>query len=138
LLYREKTDRGKIRYGENIIGAIARRAIAGTGGRAVPSDAKGRQLKGNGASGALDDAIVDAAFGDAVLDVRIYVLARFGSSISKICEDIDRVFRAETRRITGAEVGELTIHVKGLLSKNVSKRNIEVITHAGEGFEAQH
>ncbi|MDR1042396.1 MAG: Asp23/Gls24 family envelope stress response protein [Clostridiales Family XIII bacterium] len=132
MLYKEKTGRGRIKYDENIIGAIARRAIAGTGGRAAPSDAKGRQIKGEGVSGAADDTIVDAAFADGALSAKMYILVRFGSSISKVCEDIDRDFRAAVPGVIGAEVGELTIVVKGLLSKNVSKRNIEVKTYAGD------
>jgi uncharacterized alkaline shock family protein YloU len=132
MLYKEKTAGGRIKYGENIIGAVARRVIEETDGRAAPSDAKGRQLKGEGASGASDDAIVDASFKDGVLNVKMYLLVRFGSSIGRVCEDIDREFRAAIPRITGAEVGELTIFVKGLLSKNVSKRNIEVTTRAGD------
>ncbi|MDR1495370.1 MAG: Asp23/Gls24 family envelope stress response protein [Clostridiales Family XIII bacterium] len=130
MFFKEKTDRGRIRYGENIIGSIARRAIEATDGRAVPSDVKGRQLRGEGASGAADDAIVDAAFKDDALNVTIYILVRFGSSVTKVCEDIDRAFRAEASHITGVGIGELTISVKGLLAKNVSKRNIEVTTHA--------
>jgi uncharacterized alkaline shock family protein YloU len=132
MLYKEKTGRGRIGYGENIIGAVARRVIEETEGRAVPSDAKGRQLRGDGASGASDEAIVDARFADGALNVKMYILVRFGSSIGKVCEDIDRGFRAMIPQITGTGVGELTIFVKGLLSKNVSKRNIEVTTHAGD------
>jgi uncharacterized alkaline shock family protein YloU len=132
MLYKEKTGRGRIKYDENIIGVIARRAIAGTDGRAVPSDAKGRQLKGDGASGSADDTIVDATFTDGRLSAKIYILVRFGSSISRVCEDIDRDFRAVVPGIIGADVGELTIIVKGLLSKNVSKRNIEVKTYDGD------
>ncbi|MDR1293235.1 MAG: hypothetical protein LBJ91_07585 [Clostridiales Family XIII bacterium] len=132
MLYKEKTERGRIKYGENIIGGVARRAIAATDGRAAPSDAKGRHIKGDGASGSADDAIVDAAFAGGALNVKMYVLVRFGSSISKACEDIDRDFRAAVPGIIGAEVGELTIVVKGLLSKSVSKRNIEVKTYAGD------
>jgi uncharacterized alkaline shock family protein YloU len=136
MLYKEKTSRGRIKYGENIIGAVARRAIDETDGRAVPSDAKGRQLRGEGASGASDDAIVDAVFADGALNVKMYLLVRFGSSIGKVCEDIDKGFRAMIPQITGIEVGELTIFVKGLLSKNVSKRNIVVTTRAGDVVSA--
>jgi uncharacterized alkaline shock family protein YloU len=132
MLYKEKTGRGRIKYGENIIGNIARQAIAGTDGRAVPSDVKSRQIRGDGASGSADETIVDAVFTDGRLSAKIYILVRFGSSISKVCEDIDRDFRATVPAIIGAEVGELTIIVKGLLSKNVSKRNIEVKTYAGD------
>jgi uncharacterized alkaline shock family protein YloU len=131
MLYEEKNEKGRVRYGENIIGAIARQVIDETGGRAVPSDIKGRQLRG-GALAATDDAIVDAEFKDAIMDATVYVLVRFGSSIGKVCEDIDRGFRKAVPRITGAEVGELTIFVKGLLSKNISKRDIRVTTHAGD------
>jgi uncharacterized alkaline shock family protein YloU len=130
MLFKEKTDRGRIRYDENIIGAVARRAIEATDGRAVPSDAKGRQLRGEGASGAADEAIVDAAFKDGALNATIYILVRFGSSVGRVCEDIDRVFREDAPRVTGTEVGELTVNVKGMLSKNVSKRNIEITTRA--------
>jgi uncharacterized alkaline shock family protein YloU len=132
MLYKEKSGHGRIKYGENIIGVIARKAIAGTDGRAVPSDAKGRHIKGDGASGSADDAIVDAEFAGGALNAKVYILVRFGSSISKVCEDIDRDFRRAVPGITGAEVGELTIVVKGLLSKNISKRNIEVKTYAGD------
>ncbi|MDR2163205.1 MAG: Asp23/Gls24 family envelope stress response protein [Clostridiales Family XIII bacterium] len=131
MLYKEKAERGRIRYGENIIGNVARRVIEETDGCAVPSDVKGRQLKGL-ATGAADDAIVDAEFRDGSLNVKMYILVRFGSSISRACEEIDRGFRKEIPRVTGAEVGELTIFVKGLLSKNVSKRDIKVTTHAGD------
>jgi uncharacterized alkaline shock family protein YloU len=64
--------------------------------------------------------------------VKIYILVRFGSSIGKVCEDIDSDFRAALPQIIGVDVGKLTIIVKGLLSKNISKRNIEVTTHAGD------
>jgi uncharacterized alkaline shock family protein YloU len=137
MLFKEKTGRGRIRYGENIIGAIARRAIEETEGRAVPSDAKGRQLRGDGASGAADDAIVDASFEDGALNATIYILVRFGSSVSRVGEDIDRVFRADVPRVTGVDVGTLTINVKGLLSKNISKRNIEITTRSAASEKAR-
>jgi uncharacterized alkaline shock family protein YloU len=129
MLYKEKTGRGKIRYGENIIGSIARRAVEETDGRAVLADVKGRQIRNDGTA---DDAVVDATFSDGVLDVRIYILVRFGSSIKNVCNDIDRIFRSEVLKITGAEVSKLTIAIKGLLAKNISKRDIEVTTHAGD------
>ncbi|MDR3224709.1 MAG: Asp23/Gls24 family envelope stress response protein [Clostridiales Family XIII bacterium] len=132
MLYREKTDSGKIKYDEIIIGNIARRVISGTDGRAVASDAKGRLVKGGPGPGSNDDQIVDAQFHDGVLDVKMYIVIRFGSSISKVIEDIDRSFRAAVPAVTGAEVGDFSIFVKGLLSKNISKRNIEVTTHAGD------
>jgi uncharacterized alkaline shock family protein YloU len=132
MLYKEKNDRGRVRYDENIIGSVARRVIADTDGRALPSDAKGRHLRGDGASGASDDAIVDAGFVGGVLNARIYILVRFGSSIQRVCADIDRDFREKAACVTGTEVGELTVAVKGLLSKNVSRRDIEVTTHAGD------
>jgi len=132
MLYREKTDSGKIKYDEIIIGNIARRVIADTEGRALASDAKGRLIKGGPGPGSNDNLIVDALFHDGALNVKMYIIIRFGSSISKVTDDIDRSFRAAVPTVTGAAVGDLSIFVKGLLSKNISKRNIEVTTHAGD------
>jgi uncharacterized alkaline shock family protein YloU len=131
MLFKEKTDRGKIVYNENVIGSIARRVVEDTDARAVASDAKGRPVKGGPGPGPNDDIIVDAEFEGGVLNVKLYIVVRFGSSISRVCEDIDRGFRAAVPEMTGVRVGDLTICVRGLLSKNVSKRNIEVTTHAG-------
>ncbi|MDR0596325.1 MAG: Asp23/Gls24 family envelope stress response protein [Clostridiales Family XIII bacterium] len=130
MLYKERTEKGKIKFGGNIIGGIARRVIADTDGRALAADSRGRIVKG--LNGAGDDQVVDAGIEGGALNVKLYIVVRFGSSISKVTADIDRAFREAVPAITGLDVGELNIFVKGLISKNVTKRNIEVTTHAGD------
>ncbi|MDR0518489.1 MAG: Asp23/Gls24 family envelope stress response protein [Clostridiales Family XIII bacterium] len=130
MLYKEKTDRGKIKFGGNIVGCIARRVIADTDGRALAADSRGRIVKDR--HGAGDEQVVDAHIEGGALHVKMYIVVRFGSSISKVTGDIDRAFREAVPAITGLDVGELSIFVKGLISKNVTKRNIEVTTYAGD------
>lgn len=61
------------------------------------------------------------------VNYRVYIIVRFGISISALLEGVSDVIRKETMKVTGCGVGRIHFHVTGIKSKNLVKRNLEFI-----------
>ncbi len=60
------------------------------------------------------------------LDVKIYIVIKFGTSISRTVNSLIHDINEEILRITGIETNSISIVVTGVVSKNIAKRKIEI------------
>ncbi|MDR0886174.1 MAG: Asp23/Gls24 family envelope stress response protein [Clostridiales Family XIII bacterium] len=130
MLFAMETDIGKIEYDKKLIAHIALILFSKMNGKVLPAYHKGKQprqlIRGENYSA----DFVKCTLSGERLDIKIYINLIFGTSISETVKKLDADFRSQIPKIVGLNVGECTIAVNGVISKNFSKRNLEVTTYA--------
>jgi uncharacterized alkaline shock family protein YloU len=130
MLYSERTPLGGIQYGKRVVASIVRRVVAGQNGNVKLSGPRGRLSKAAQRPESEDNSFLDVRMGDGSFDIEVYLILRFGCSIKKTAADIGARLRRDVEVITGLPVARLNIIFVGVLSRNLSRRYIEVTTHA--------
>lgn len=133
MFYEETTKLGRISYDISLLSSIVSHAASfASPGHAFPSDGKGRLIKQqkNETSLKYNDDFLEAELNDNKLDIRCHVVLRFGAGLNKTLELLDMEIRRQVTETAGNEVGELMIIVKGVLSKNLARRNLLYHSHA--------
>ena len=69
---------------------------------------------------------MEIVFGNQGLDIRVYVIVKFGVSIRNVTSTLINSIQESVRENTGLEANSIAIAITGTFSKNVAKRNIEV------------
>lgn len=128
LLYRLETMSGAISVDKAVIGKIIADAVGQFKGKVLISNYKGKVVSGFAAKlGVMDDvSYMEISLGKNGLDIRFYILIRFGTSINKVTEQLIRTIKKNTEEITGLEVNSIAVVVTGMVSKQTARRNIEV------------
>jgi len=126
MAYQEENEYGRIRIGRGVIEGVCARVIEGFEGRVLVSDPKGR-LKG--ASPRAEDAkgFARARIREGKLDVRLYLIVLFGTSMRESAKVLAEKLRSEFPEQTGLEVGLVTMVFVGTLSEKLSKRNVTFV-----------
>ncbi len=62
-----------------------------------------------------------------MINLKIYVVMKFGISLSDTLSEFSDCIRKNIKNITGTEVGRIKFHVTGVKSKKLVHRNIEFI-----------
>ena len=130
MLFKEETPLGYIEFDSRLIVSIARQSLHGLGDSIMLSGARGRLKNAAQKKGSEDDSFIDIRVSKGRLDIQLYLILRFGKSIEKTAGQIDSALRRDIRALSGLEVGRLAVRFVGIVSKNLSKRNIEVTTDA--------
>ncbi|MBQ9708043.1 MAG: Asp23/Gls24 family envelope stress response protein [Firmicutes bacterium] len=132
-MFKIDTVHGNIHYEENIIRKIVEKGVDSFGGKVLLYNNSKRLLAvGSGrkpasslqTGGANTIRINDD--GEGNLDITVYLVVRFGASISKVTDDLLDYIYEYVERITGIIPVKVTVNVTGVLSKNLVRRNIEV------------
>ncbi len=128
LLYRLETTEGAISIDKTVIGKIIAEAVGQFKGKVLISNHKGRVVSGFAAKlGVMDDiSYMEIGLGNSGLDIRFFILIRFGTSINKVTEQLIETIKKNTENITGLEVNSVAVVVTGMVSKQTVRRNIEV------------
>jgi uncharacterized alkaline shock family protein YloU len=128
LLYRLETMDGIISIDKTVVGKIIAEAVAEFRGKVLISNHKGKALSGLAAKiGVTDDvSSMEINLGKNGLDIRFYILIRFGTSINHVTEQLIETIKKNTEEITGLEVNSIAVVVTGMVSKQTVRRNIEV------------
>lgn len=128
LLYRLETLDGSISIDKAVIGKIMAEAVREFKGRVLISTHKGKPVSGFAAKiGMMDDvSSMDINLGKNGLDIRFFILIRFGTSINRVTEQLIETIKKNTEEITGLEVNSIAVVVTGMISKQTVRRNIEV------------
>lgn len=128
LLYRLETMDGSISIDKAVVGKIMAEAVAEFKGRVLISTHKGKPVSGFAARiGMMDDvSSMEINLGKNGLDMRFYILIRFGTSINRVTEQLIETIKKNTEEITGLEVNSIAVVVTGMISKQTVRRNIEV------------
>ena len=128
MIYKVETKEGSISFSKNIIGRIVIESVRQFSGRVMVSNHKAKVYAQDQKRGGLD-AIgnMDITMGAKGLDLRVYVVIRFGMSIGAVTDRLIEDIYTSTKELTGLEPNSVAIVVTGMLSKRqMARRNIEV------------
>jgi uncharacterized alkaline shock family protein YloU len=121
MFYEVKTQSGTVVLDRAVLGQIIRREAGAFLGKVVLSSAKGKPIGD-------DIGFFDCAWTeDGTFELRVFVILRFGTSISVVTPALIRLLRARIEALTGIRASRIAIAVKGVLSKNISRRDLEII-----------
>ena len=127
MLYRLDTDEGCISIDKSVIGTIVTKAVRQFNGKVLISNHKGKVSGFVAKIGGIEDVNhMEIAMGKNGLDIRVFIVIRFGTSINKVTEQLIQMIKKNTEEITGIEANSIAIVVTGMISKQVVRRNIEV------------
>lgn len=127
-----ETKFGDIHFSQNVINRIVTNALEECGSKAELMHYKGKYMNVvpglaskmnlyDGESGGIQFEKTEDG-----LEIRVYIIVRFGVSIKKItAQIIDRIY-TDAEKILGEKPKKVTVTVTGTLSKNIAKRHIEV------------
>jgi uncharacterized alkaline shock family protein YloU len=120
MFYEVKTQSGTVALDKAVLGHIIKRETAAFSGKVVLSSAKGKPIGD-------DVGFFDCAWTEeGAFELRVFVILRFGISISAVTHTLIRRFRSQIAALTGIRASSVTIVVKGMLSKNISRRHLEI------------
>lgn len=127
MLYRVETEDGSIGITRAVIARIVTEAVEQFHGKVWISNAKGKVLGvGRKLVGMDESDFVQIEAGDKGLDIRLNIVIRFGTSIGMVTEQLIEDIKQHIEEFTGIEVNSTAIVVTGLISKQMTRRNIEV------------
>lgn len=122
-----QTDMGKITFPKGVIGNIVMDVVDSFDGKVILSNSKGRIHKLAYKLGTKEEANnIEVEINGDGIDVRIYVILRFGISIKNITHNLIDEIRSEIKQASGLTAENISIVVTGMMSKKVAPRNIEV------------
>jgi hypothetical protein len=93
-------------------------------GRLIVSDPKGRLRKGAKEAAEDETGCARARLRAGVLDLKLYLIVRFGTSIREAAEELVLGLRGEFPKQTGVGVGLVTMVFVGTLAEKLRRRNI--------------
>jgi uncharacterized alkaline shock family protein YloU len=129
-MYKENTEYGGISYGDAVPGSIVKRIVRDMEGRILLSTPKGKPLKLEGRTAADESGFIETEYAGGRLDMTVYVITRFGVSIQAAAAELTAGIRREAPGILGVKPDRIQIVITGVLSKNLSRRNVTVETYA--------
>ncbi len=126
-MFTVETRLGTISVGKNIIGKIITEVIKSFHGKVILSNHKGKVPKfvpkiGNGD----DSSNMEITLSENGLDIRVFVVLRFGTSITQVTNRLADDIHSRIKTMTGMEPNSVAIVVTGMISKNIAPRHIEV------------
>jgi uncharacterized alkaline shock family protein YloU len=121
MFHEVKTRNGAITLDKAVLGHIIKREAAAFQGKVFLSSAKGRPVGDE--IGFFDCAQSE----DGAFELRVFVILQFGISISAVTQELIRRIRTQTEALTGIRVARVAIAVRGMLSKNISRRDLEIV-----------
>ena len=128
MFYRLETMNGAISIDKEVVGKIIADAVGQFKGKVLISNHKGKVVSGFAARlGVMDDiSYMEINLEKSGLDIRFYILIRFGTSINRVTEQLIETIKKNTEEMTGLEVNSVAVVVTGMVSKQTVRRNIEV------------
>lgn len=123
-IYREENDIGTIEIDRRVAESLCGRVIEGFSGKILVSDAKGRLRRNAIRNPEESPGFVRARLKDGRLNLKLYLIFRFGLSVRDLAAELARRLREETPKATGFEAGLIKMVFVGTRSERVSKRQI--------------
>ncbi|MBR2779796.1 MAG: Asp23/Gls24 family envelope stress response protein [Firmicutes bacterium] len=121
-----ENERGGISLTENVVARVVTETARSFGGRILFSNQRGKLLKvGNTGKEHLSFIQVEETE-DGKVDIRFYVVIRFGTSIHSLEKELGPAIRENVRKVTGLEVNALAMTITGVKSKKIGRRQLEI------------
>lgn len=121
-------EKGNIYLDNSVFARVVTECGGRFSNRMIFSTPKGRPLR-VGKTGRESLNFIDVEYVEALnaVNYRVYVIVRFGISMSALFEQVAASIRKETKYITGCEVSRVHFFVTGVKSKNLVRRDLEFI-----------
>ena len=127
MLYNYETEYGSIGVTKNVIRKIIVEAVAQFGGKVTISNHKGKLANiASKISGADELSYIEISTGTKGVNVKIYVVIRFGTSISTVTNQLIETIQKNVKEFVDIELNSVSVVVAGVISKNIVRRYIEV------------
>lgn len=125
-MIRVEGERGEISLSKSVVARVVTETVHSMGGRVLFSNQKGKLLKvGNSGREKLGFIEVEEAE-EGWVDIRFYVVIRFGTSIRALRSELGPAIRENVQAVTGLRVNTLTMNITGVKSRNIGKRELEI------------
>lgn len=127
-----ESDLGTISLSKASIGRIITEAVDSCGGKVMISNHKGKVSGGKvpgfvSKIGGMDESSpMDIAMTESGLDIKVFVVLRFGTSITQVTNYLVDEIHNKVKEMTGMEPNSVAVVVTGMISKNIAPRHIEV------------
>lgn len=122
-----QTDLGTISVTKAAIGKIITEAIHTFDGKVIISNYKGKVPGLVSKIGGMDDINnMEINLTEQGLDIRVFVVLRFGTSITQVTNKLINMIHENLKEMTGMEPNSVAVVVTGMISKNIAPRHIEV------------
>lgn len=129
-MYSVETEIGTISITKNVIGKIITDAVDAFHGKVIISNHRGKIPRLVSKLGGMDETSnMEINFGEDGIDVRVFIVIRFGTSITMVTNQLVDEIHETISIMTGREPNSVAVVVSGIISKNVAKRHIEVTTN---------
>ena len=126
-MFTVETDLGSITVSKSAIGKIVIEAVKRFDGKVIISNHKGKVPGIVSWIGGMDDINnMEINYGENGLDLRIFVVLRFGTSITQVANQLVDDIHEKTEETIGIEPNSVAVVVTGMISKNIARRHIEV------------
>jgi len=122
--YHEQNKNGRIRIGRGVIESVCAKVIDDFQGRILVSNPRGRLKQSAATSAETETGFARARIRDGKLDVKLYLIVQFGTSMQEAARVLSAKVREEFPIQTGIEIGMVTMVFVGTLSEKLSKRNV--------------
>ena len=128
MLYRFNTEYGEISITKAVITKIIIEAVERFDGKVLISNQRGKIVTGLFSKiGYFDDSSnIEINMGPKGLDVRIFLVLKFGTSIAKVTNQLIEEIQHNIKAFTTAEPNSVAVVVAGTLSQQLTRRYIEV------------
>ena len=125
--FKETTNFGEIVISDDAISEIVLSEIRKYKNSIYITNSKGKRTskvyKSVGGSSATN---IDIISENNVIEIKMYLIFKFGMSIKKTTEELMENIRKQIELATGKNPKSITIVITGMASKKIARRNIEV------------
>ncbi|WP_312353401.1 Asp23/Gls24 family envelope stress response protein [Aminipila sp.] len=127
MLYRNENEHGCIILEKAVFAKIVTEIVAQFNGKVLISNYKNKATTFAAKIGVTDDiSNMDIVMGEKGLDVKLYIVVKFGTSIGMVTNTLIKDIHDKIYEFTSVEPNSVAIVVTGMISKNIARRNIEV------------
>lgn len=127
MLHKIETEEGTIFIEKPVIGRIILEEVKKLKGRVWVSSHKGKVPGLVSRIGGQDEMnYLEISNGQKGIDIRVYVVIRFGTSIGEVTNQLLDSIQESVKRYTDINPNSVAVIITGMVSKQLAKRNIEV------------
>ena len=127
IIHKETTEYGTISITENALRRLVDSVIEEHKGRVYLTNSKGKRMNKVYKSVRGDQSSdVQVYVQDGKVSICVYLIIKFGMSISETTERLIEELRQSYNHVTGKNPWKIKVVITGVMSKKLAKRNIEV------------
>lgn len=124
--YSIKTERGNILITKKVIARIVVDAVDKFEGKVFITNQNGKLFGAFSRLGGLDETInMEINFSEKGVDIRLFIVVRFGTSIGMVTTQLMDDIQAGVNRVMGIETNSLTVVLVGTISRTIAMKYME-------------